>query len=267
MTDQSETIAIALPVSKRKRRRHRIVKNSWRLSQILTILFACVAISSYLTNPFTRFTTVRDPFITTSAADGQLQLITTAPLQLRTSPFYVFFSKVKSGYHIAADALTTTHRTSSTSLDNIIAEIHHLRFNPDRPYLISGDHFSVLYPRSLSIFYGSILDPRTALNAEDWSNRQRIYLQTTAYALSVYEQARHLSTTIVPVGEHSVSLINVYNPPSDTLYSLFFALDSLQHVETVEKTYPFFNNTPYSLNTQSAARRFSEKNYFAFQRP
>jgi|SRR5579859_172739 len=254
MTVESETIALTLPIPKRKRRRRRAVKISWRFLQVVVVLFACVAIPSYLTNPFTRFTTVQDPFITILTADGQLHLIAAAPLQLRTSPWYVLFGKVKAGYHIAVDALTSTHRTSATNLDSIIAEIHHLRFNPDRPYLISGDHFSVLYPRSLSIFYGSILDPRTALNTEDWLDRERIYLQTTAYALSVYEQAAHLSTTIVPVGEHSVSLINIYNPPSDTLYSLLFALDSLQHVDTVEKTYPFSSNASYALNTQSAAQ-------------
>lgn len=30
------------------------------------------------------------------------------------------------------------------------------------PYLISGDQFSVLYPRNLDVFYGRLLDPNTA---------------------------------------------------------------------------------------------------------
>jgi len=217
------------------------------------------AATFYLTNPFTRFSVVEEPFTTELKSGSQIQLKQEVSLNLRANRLYRNFSKLKSAYHIANDAISRTKRTKSVLLDGIISEIHALRFNPDRPFLISGDHFSTLYPRSLSIFYGSLLDPRTALDEKDWSNRQRIYLQTTAYAMNAFKQSLSLSTTIVPVGPHSVSLINIYNPPSDTLYSLLYALNAMQSTNDIKATYTFPDDGTYSLQTQSAAQLLQEQ--------
>ncbi len=119
--------------------------------------------------------------------------------------------------------------------------------------MISGDHFSVLYPRSLGIFYHSLLDSRTALDKNDWQNRQEIYLKTTAYLLQVYDQSERLSTTVVPVGPRSVALLNFWAPPSDTLYSILYALAYLQDKQEFSDTYPFEASTDYSLHTAQAA--------------
>jgi hypothetical protein len=231
----------------------RIPKRLARWVPVIVILYTLVGVLSYLTNPFTRFTLVRVPFQTTVRQDGQLEVIRESSLRLRTSRFYGTFAFMKSAYHIVANVYGGGKNSKSDTLNEIIHDIHKLRFDPNEPYLISGDHFSMLYIRSLGIFYHTLLDPRTALDAEDWLNRQKIYLQTTAYALDVYKNSPVLSTTIVPVGENSVALMNIYRPPSDTLYSLFYALDVMRSSSTLENTYPMKRVASYQLQTQQAA--------------
>lgn len=235
----------------------RIIRRSAKWSKkwlpAIIIAYMIVGVLSYLTNPFTRYTLVSVPFQTELREDGQLVILKQANLRLRTSVFYGVFAKAKSGYHILANAYSGTKRTKTETLNEIIADIHKLRFDPNEPYLISGDHFSMLYIRSLGIFYHTLLDPRTPLDQEDWLNRQKIYLQTTAYALAVFDESAKLSTTIVPVGEISVSLMNIYAPPSDTLYSLLYALDVMRSSTALENTYPFIPQQRYQLQTRAAA--------------
>jgi len=175
-------------------------------------------------------------------------------LFIRTSIFYRSFSAIKTLYHIFGNVYQGDKSTKSSQLTEIIQEIHQKRFDPENLFLISGDHFSSLYIRSLGIFYASLLDPRTALNEIDWLNRQKIYLQTTAYALEVFSQSSFLSTTIVPVGVRSVSLLNIYSPPSDSLFSLLYALRVMQTSEDLLNIYPFESNSSPKLQTSQAAQ-------------
>lgn len=219
------------------------------------ILYTILGLLSYLTNPFTKYTLVHVPYQTSVNEDGQLTILREGSLRLRTSQFYGIFAQLKSGYHILSNVYGGNKQAKADTLNEIILDIHKLRFDPNEPYLISGDHFSMLYIRSLGIFYHTLLDPRTPLSDEDWLNRQKIYLQTTAYALEVFKDAPALSTTIVPVGENSVAQMNIYSPPSDTLYSLLYALDVMQSSTALENTYPFIASHKYSLQTQKAAQQ------------
>lgn len=233
---------------------HSIPRFAKRWIPYLLLLYIIVGIASYLTNPFTKYTIVNVPFQSTVGEDGQLKLVEQHGLRLRTNRAYGVFVWFKSGYHIFNNVYAGGKPSRSEILQDIIRDIHILRFDPNEPYLISGDHFSTLYIRSLGIFYHTLLDPRTALDDSDWSNRQRIYLQTTAYALDVFKDAPRLSTTIVPVGMSSVSLMNVYTPPSDTLYSLLYALDVMSSTETLEDTYRIDITPQYQLQTRAAAQ-------------
>lgn len=219
----------------------------------LVVAYLIVAILSYLTNPFAKYSVVRVPFQTELQSNGQLTIVREAGLRLRTSRFFGVFAKLKSAYHIVGNVYNGTKRAPADTLDEIISDIHKLRFDPSEPYLISGDHFNMLYIRSLGIFYATLLDPRTALNEEDWLNRQQIYLQTTVYALEVFNNANALSTTIVPVGETSVTLMNIYAPPSDSLYSLFYALDAMRSSASLTSTYPMQVPAKFPLQTSDAA--------------
>jgi hypothetical protein len=231
----------------------------WIALIIVVLLCSIVALGSYLTNPFTIHTIVQKPFHTEVGKDGQIKLIADTPLSIKSGPVYKLFIWSKSGYHMVENVYTGSKRSKSQNLENIIQDIHTLRFNPDRPFIISGDHFSMLYPRSLGIFYHTLLDPRTALSQTDWENRQRIYLQTTAYALDAFQHDPGLSTTIVPVGAHDVALLNIYQPPSDTLYSLLYGLKVMESPTEIEASYPYATTSAYVLQTATASTDLKNK--------
>lgn len=235
------------PLTKRQKLRRRTV-------YLVIVVFLLIAFFSYLTNPFVRFSIIADPFRRIELIDGQFELEHDSSLLLRDDAFFRRFALVKSGYHIVGNRLSWNRPRSATTIDEIIKEIHELRFNPNEPYLISGDHFSVLYPRSLGIFYNTLLDSRTALDQTDWQNRQLIYLKTLAYALQVYNQSDRLTTTIVPVGPRSVALVNYYAPPSDTLYSLLYAISQLRDPYQIEQLYPFEQRNQSSYTAETAVQ-------------
>ena len=220
---------------------------------IICFLIA-LAIFSYVTNPFVEFSIVADPFEFALNRDTQLELKQVSELRLRTNVFVRLVADLKSGWHIFNNRFTGGKTTFSGDIEPIIQEIHALRFDPELPYLISGDHFSLLYPRSLGIFYHTLLDPRTALDSTDWLHRETIYLKTLAYALDVFAKSKDLSTTIVPIAPQSVTLLNIYSPPIDTLYSLLYGLQTLQTPEELISIYPFTTNNYQSTHTVQAAR-------------
>lgn len=229
-----------------------------RILIVAGIVAIPLTIYSYFTNPFVRFSLVRDPYHEIYIHDNEIDLTReSSPVILSDSVFSRQLAVAKSGWHILTSKFAGGPKAKAGSVDEIIAQIHALRFNPDEPFLISGDHFSVLYPRSLGIFYHSLLDPRTALSPTDWQNRQIIYLKTLAYALQVYSQSSELSTTIVPVGPRSVALMNIYATPSDTLYSLLYGLSATESTE-VHSLYPFEKKNDYTLQTTTASAQLQD---------
>ena len=239
------------------RRGFNFIRRRKRLRQFGTAIICfltALAIFSYLTNPFVEFSVVADPFEFTLNRDSQLELKQVSELRLRTNVLVRLLADLKSGWHIFNNRFTGGKTTVSGDIEPIIREIHALRFDPELPYLISGDHFSLLYPRSLGIFYHTLLDPRTALDDNDWLHLETIYLKTLAYALDVFAKAKDLSTTIVPIAPQSVTLLNIYSPPIDTLYSLLYALQTLQNPEELISTYPFTANNYQPVHTVQAAR-------------
>lgn len=244
---------IAQIISKQRTARQ---KRRLKLYTIGFSLLALLGIFSYLTNPFVRFSIIFDPQAQVVTENQQIYLSENeSNLQLRNDPFFRGLAKLKSSWHIVSSRFSGGSKAQSGSVESIINEIHQLRFDPQEPYLISGDHFSVLYPRSLGIFYHSILDPRTALNPTDWQNRQIIYLKTLAYSLNVFAQSDQLSTTIVPVGPQSVALMNIYAYPSDTLFSLLYGLQHSIDSKFIRNQYPFESKTTSQLESSTASEK------------
>lgn len=236
----------------------RIWRRHWfKITLAATIIFAIFA---YLTNPFVRFSVITDPFNIISFSDSTISIQKDQNLIVKDGFFFRQLGFWKGGWHIMTNKLSRTKKPSPTIVDEVIASIHQERFNPDQIYLISGDHFTVFYPRSLGIFYHSLLDPRTALDQTDWNNRQLIYLKSLSYALQAYKQSDRLSTTIAPIAPRSVALVNVYTTPSDTLYSLLYALQVLSSTDTITTTYPY-QQGQLSLNpsTQNIAQQLLEE--------
>lgn len=230
----------------------------------LGIFFVVLAIYGYFTNPFVRFTLIKDPFKEYSL--NAKNIIHSHIVIVRWRRIFKLLALIKSGWHIVANSFSRRKRAQGSALEQIVQHIHALRFDPVLPFLISGDHFSVLYPRSLGIFYYSLLDPRIPSSNEDWLNRQLIYTKTLLYALSVYEQTETLSTTIVPITRMSVALMNIYAYPSDTLYSLLTALENLESDKKLTTTYPFESKHRNSLATKRAAKKIQKKYFATLQR-
>lgn len=230
-------------------------KKAKQLGIFFTLLLIIISIFSYLTNPFTQYTLVADPYNKITIEDGQLTIQKDSEIAVKQNAFVHQLVKIKSAWHIVSSRYFGGKPAESHTVDEIIAEIHQDRFNPQQPFIISGDHFSMLYPRSLGIFYHSLLDDRTALSQTDWENRQIMYLKTVAYASDVFSKSGRLSTTIVPVGKHGVALMNISAPPSDTLYSLLFAYQQLLDNEYQRVTYPYDNGVEYPQMTQSATQQ------------
>ena len=203
-----------------------------------------------LTNPYARWNIVQQPYVTT-VQDGQISYHKNFDLKVYSGRLAQALGYYKSGFLILQNTYFGSAPAKSNTPDGIIADIHQLRFNPSKPYLISGDSFSVLYPRNLGVFYNALLDPHTALNQTDWENRQRIYLQSALYALDAFSYGNTLATTIVPVGPQSAVLTEVHpgSVPSDSLYGLLYALHAMQ-----DPTNP---DTPYKLETVDAAKQIT----------
>ncbi len=224
------------------------------------ISFALLVLYSAFSNPYGRLSRVRSPF--ESKRTGRtIKLIKRFDLEVRKSRFWVWFAYAKCGWHIASNIHAGAKARKSHSAENVIRDIHKTRFDPHKPYLISGDHFNVFYPRNLGVFYYAMLDPRCALGKIDWENRQRIYLQTTAYALAAFGAYGDCTTTIVPIGPEAVACINIYHYPSDALYGILFALAGLRDNSFFAKRYPFERENSFGLETKEAAETLIEENH------
>jgi hypothetical protein len=216
----------------------------------LLVPISALVTASYLTDPFNRFTIVKLPFRfrllkhTHEIHDHNQQLV------VRQNLLYRLFAVAKAGLHIIHTRYIDSPRSTSQSVDGIIADIHDRRFDPSKLLVISGDHFNSLFVRNLGVFYYPLLDATSESTAADWQRRQESYLQTVAYALGVFAKRPVPVTTIVPTGRLAATCINFYAYPSDTVYSLLFALAALMGKQAVS---PVALRQNHHLQTKLAA--------------
>ncbi len=203
----------------------------------------------HLTNPYAQGSIVEQPYIT-PVVDGRITVEKQFELNAYDGWLAHNIGYIKSGFLIVQNAWFGSTPAAGQTAEEIVASIHDLRFDPSKPYLISGDQFSVLYTRNLGVFYNALLDPETAHDQEDWVSRQRIYLQSALYALDAFSDADNLATTIVPVSPRSVVLTQVHpgSLPSDSLYGMLYALQALQDEAA-------YSNGQYRLMTADASRQ------------
>jgi hypothetical protein len=192
----------------------------------LCCLIALFTVYSLAASPYSSDSFVQTPF-TTKYVDGQVVL---------TQHFtpHVYHSWLMSSVAYGVQAVTDvwarwhSYREPAGDTQSIAAAIYAQRFDPSKPYLISGDQFDGLYLRNLSVFYQSLLDPHTAINTTDWHNRQRIGVQSLAYGLAATQQLRYPVTTLQPISPRGVIAVNFWDYPSDTMFSLFTLLQNLE---------------------------------------
>ncbi|HLZ15004.1 MAG TPA: hypothetical protein VKQ34_03355, partial [Candidatus Saccharimonadales bacterium] len=201
----------------------------------LLSLFALVG-AAYITNPFSRFTIIKRPFVI-ELVMGAFQAVNhNHRLRVAQRWWWRLFATLKCFIHILETRYVKSTRSETNTLDGIIDVIHRERFNPEKLLLTSGDHFSNLFVRNLGVFYYPMCDGRIPSDPEDWHNRQVSYLQTVAYALGVFEKYPVPTTTIVPTGAYRATCMNYWRYPSDTVYGLLYALAALLGKEEAAPT-------------------------------
>lgn len=210
-----------------------------------------LGIGAYITNPFSRFTLIRRPFVAEmvsgviEAIDNNKRLIVSQNILFRS------FAVIKNGLYILNSRWVNSPRSSAESVEGVIRDIHALRFNPNKLLLTSGDHFSALFVRNLGVFYYPTLDRSIASSEKEWHDRQIVYMQTLAYALGVFDKHPILTTTIASTGRYRATCVNFYAYPSDTLYGILYALAALHGKESAKPAKRCRNI--HSLDTKAAA--------------
>lgn len=191
------------------------------------MLAAASSVYLIATSPYSSDTIIDPPF-TTSYQNGQVVLT-----RHYTPHYYSGWLANSIGYYKQAVTIVWDRLGSPKmprgNTNQTIANIHKLRFDPSKPYVISGDQFDDLYLRNVGVFYQDLLDKHTALSQTDWQNRQRIAVQTLAYGLVAFEQLKHPVTTLSPVSPHGVLAINIYDYPSDSVYGMMYLLQQLKN--------------------------------------
>ena len=184
----------------------------------------CLVLAAYFTNPFNRLTIIRHTY----RAEMKRGILTTIDdnhlLQVKQSRARRWFAVLKNGIHIVNSRWHKSPASRNTTVNEIIADIYTLRFNPKKLLLTSGDHFSALFVRNLGVFYYPTLDTHIPSTEQQWHDRQMVYIQTLAYALGTFAKQSELTTTIVPTGRRTATCVNFYAYPSDTLYGMLYAL-------------------------------------------
>lgn len=121
----------------------------------------------HLTNPYAKVTVFKAPYQTVVSQKGEVNYIERYRLKVYGGSIANLLGYAKSGFLIVQNTFFGGKPAQGSSADEIIDYIHQLRFDPKYPYLISGDQFSVLYPRNLGVFYNQLLDPNTARSQEE----------------------------------------------------------------------------------------------------
>lgn len=183
----------------------------------------------HLANPYAAINFVQQPF-TTKVENGAIVYDQQFDLKVLSDPLSDKLGYYRQGFLIVQNNFVGGKRIDKSSASEIIDEIHRLRFDPSKPYLISGDQFSVLYPRNLGVFYNQLLDPETAHSEADWLNRQRIYLQSALFAIEGLSASDVPKTTLIPIGPRTITATQVHpgDVASDSPYGLLYALKTMQ---------------------------------------
>lgn len=227
----------------------RLILTYPRTASIVGVLI-CFHVFLHLANPYAQVHWFETPYKTAVNATGEITYEEVYEPLVLADPVSDIFGYYRSGFLIAQNTLFGGQPIKDDSSSNIIAKIHQRRFDPSKPYLISGDQFSVLYPRNLGVFYNQLLDPNTALSEADWENRQRIYLQSVLFAINGLSAGDTPKTTLVPVAPRTVAATSVHpgDIASDAVYGTLYALNQLNSVKVSR-------DKRYEVRTHESAQR------------
>jgi len=191
------------------------------------------------------------PFTTKHTSDTIL--LTPHPIIFSSKKHHSLAVYLRSGFTISKAKFKKEPKLHGSE-EEIIKQIHDIRFNEKNPYVITGGHFDQLFVRNLGIFFNALLDPRITTSHEDWTQRQEITLKTIALDLEVFKQAGKDYTTIVHVKNNIFTGYNFYTRPSDSLFAILYALCALTDDDFIGTVFPAKKLIKKKLQTQKAAK-------------
>jgi hypothetical protein len=246
------------PKQGRRERLRRVVRS--RRFQFAIVAIILVHVWLHLANPYAAVNFVQSPF-TTDIKDGRITYTQHFEPHILTDPVSDLAGYYRQGFLIAQNTFFGGARVAGNDAADVIDGIHRKRFDPSKPYLISGDQFSVLYPRNLGVFYNQLLDPNTAHSQTDWENRQRIYLQSALYAIEGLSATDTPKTTLIPIGPRTIAMTSVHpgDMGSDAVYGTLYALDRLATPQAS-------SDGTYRTQTVDAAGRVLKEKHDKLQR-
>lgn len=206
-------------------------------------------------NPYSSRSWVKPFFITTLASDGQIIVTKRRDLHVLHTPFGKLLMYIQACFRIEGNVYHPEEPLKGNE-QSIIDQIHQERFDPGKPYAITGGHFTELYVRDLGVFYPAMLDARIPTSLDDWLARQRVTLQTVATDLELLKQSRQEYTTFVPIGPHWFTTANFNTQPSDSLFAIVYTLLAAKDETFIARALPTANPVAaYPLQTRQAAQQ------------
>lgn len=205
-------------------------------------------------DPYSSDTWVKPFFNTTIDKNGEIILKQVTSIHVLNTPFNKVFMYIQDFFRIEGDVLNS-EKPFKGDENRIIEKIHRERFLCNRPYVISGGHFSELYVRNLGIFYNAMLDSRIVTSKKDWIVRQESTLQTIAVDLELLRLERGIEyTTFIPINSNTFVSADFNTYPSDSLFAIVYTLNVASDPKFISSAiptkYPIFK---YPLQTKKSA--------------
>lgn len=212
-------------------------------------------------NPYSPNTWVKPFFSTTVAPDGKITLTKVRDLHVTSAPIGSLALYASMPFQVGY-TLFFPEKPIAQDAEGITAALHAERFDPSKAYVITGGHFPQLYVRNLGVFYASILDPRIQDGMTDWTDRERITLQTVALDLELLRSAGKEYTTFVPISpslfagaNFNAAPLDSRVEPSDSLFAIIYALNALTDPTFIAQNIPTQHTPVYTLGTKDAANQ------------
>lgn len=174
------------------------------------------------------------------------------PIRFTHKRHHKLFVYIRSGLRIAKTPVIAHEQPLQGNEEEIIKQIHTIRYSSDNPYVITGGHFHQIFVRNLGIFFNALLDPRIPSTDEDWYLRQAIALKTVAHDLKTFKLANREYTTITQINNSLYTGLDLYARPSDSLYAIIYTLAALTDDTFVENRFPTTRIAKHPLQTKKA---------------
>ncbi|MBA3724175.1 MAG: hypothetical protein H0W89_04795 [Candidatus Levybacteria bacterium] len=198
------------------------------------------------------------PTFSTRLVKNQIVLQQNHQLSFTHKHYHKFYTYIRAGLRIGKTAIAIEKPLQGTE-EEIIKQIHAIRYNETNPYVITGGHFYQIFVRNLGVFFNALLDPRIPSTEEDWFLRQSIALKTLAHDLTLFTLAGKEFTTLTPVSKDLYTGLNLYARPSDSLHAIVYTFSALINDRFIEERFPMKHVSKRPLQTKKTGHDLLQK--------